>query len=143
MLGVIHGCKPQRAAAMCVTFLCLVGATASDVAGCRATVGPDQDCSTIKPCLRAMSADCAIKTLELQPGAHAGSQNVKLSVASNESVALIGVGDAAIDGARQDWLISVVGNGSLELTNITLQPQVGRSAVCQSVVGKEPCVRLA
>jgi predicted outer membrane repeat protein len=67
-----------------------------------------------------MSDHCPIKTLVLS-GVFSGSHNVEVSVASNQSIALIGVDDAVIDGNNADWLLSVVGNGSLELTNITLQ----------------------
>jgi predicted outer membrane repeat protein len=90
------------------------------IAGCRATVG-EPNCTAIKPCLRAMSADCAVKTLDLPPGIYNGTENVNVGVASSESVALVGAGGAVIDGGGTDWLISVVGNGSLALTNLMLQ----------------------
>jgi len=95
-----------------------------DVVGCRATVGVGGECTDIKPCLAAMPTDCAEKTLELQPGVHGGAPNVGVGVASNESVTLIGVGGegaAIIDGGGTDWLLSVEGNGSLALANLTLQ----------------------
>jgi hypothetical protein len=91
-------------------------------APCHATVGVSGECADIKSCLAAMPANCAEKTLELLPGAHGGTQNVNVRVASNESVALVGAGEGAvIDGGGTDWLLSVEGSGSLALTNLTLQ----------------------
>ena len=94
-----------------------------NVAGCRATVGVGGECADIKPCLAAMPAGCTEKTLQLLPGVHGGAPNVGVGVASNESVALVGVGEGAaiVDGSGTDWLLAVEGNGSLALANLTLQ----------------------
>jgi predicted outer membrane repeat protein len=122
LLGPAQNPRPGRALAVGANAIpSEVSEVSKVIAGCSAAVGPGEDCITIKLCLRAMSAECAVKTLILQPGVHSGSQNVNVGVARNESVALIGAGDAVIDGDGTDWLLSVVGNGSLALTNLTLQ----------------------
>jgi hypothetical protein len=68
-----------------------------------------------------MPDDCAVKTLELVSGVHSGAGNVKVGVFGNESVALVGHQGAIIDGGDESWLLSVTGNGSLVVTNLTLQ----------------------
>jgi predicted outer membrane repeat protein len=95
---------------------------------CQATVGGDGDagCAAINPCLKQMSAECAVKTLVLLPGVHAGPGNVNVTINSNDSVAIIGSAarngsGAIIDGGGTTWLFSVVGHGILNLTNVTLQ----------------------
>jgi hypothetical protein len=69
----------------------------------------------------AQPDDCAVKTLELLSGVHSGAGNVKVGVSGNESVALVGHRGAIIDGGGKSWLLSVIGNGSLALTNLALQ----------------------
>ena len=115
--GLCH-CRGRFGGARCEIFQ-------PDVGSCRASVGEAGEGRVgIKPCLQAMPADCVVKTLELLPGVHNGSQNVEVSIASNESVALVGRGGgggATIDGGGTAWLLSVAGNGSLTLANLTLQ----------------------
>jgi hypothetical protein len=68
-----------------------------------------------------MATNCSTKTLELTPGVHSGTQNTEVIVASN-AVELIGLGESAtIDGGGTRWILSVFGNGSLTLKNLTLQ----------------------
>jgi predicted outer membrane repeat protein len=93
----------------------------SDVVGCRASVGVGKQCTDIKPCLLAMPADCAVKTLELLPGVYGGAQNVEVTIAGNDSVALIGHTGATIDGGGVTWLVSVTDSASLSLVNLVLQ----------------------
>jgi hypothetical protein len=101
---------------------------ANPVVGCSATVSAGGHassrgglCTDIKSCLLSMPADCAVNTLELLPGVHSGANNTEVGIASNASVALVGHDGAKIDGGGATWLLSVVGLGSLTLTNLTLQ----------------------
>ena len=76
----------------------------------------------IKPCLLAMPADCAVKTLLLTSGIYSGSQNANVLIEGESSVEILGEnGGAIFDGSGTDSLISVTGKGSLRLANLTLQ----------------------
>jgi hypothetical protein len=106
-------------------------------ADCFAKVGDGEKCTAIKPCLAGLPASCANKTLQLlAPGVFDGPNNTNISIASNESVALIGgmgSDESIIDGGGTDWILSVSGSGSLSLTNVTLQHgfTVDTDPVCQ------------
>ena len=101
---------------------CSVEMQPQDVKSCHATVGKGGGCMNIKPCLLAMPADCAVKTLLLASGIYSGSQNANVLIEGESSVEILGEnGGAIIDGSGTDSLISVTGKGSLRLANLTLQ----------------------
>jgi hypothetical protein len=128
-------------------------ALAATVEGCTAAVDPAAapplpagTCASIGPCLAAMPASCATKTLTLAAGSYTGPQNTRIELAGADSVAIVGpaapaplragAGGAAaldtaaappaaaavatIDGEGAAWLFAVGGKASLRLANVAL-----------------------
>jgi hypothetical protein len=120
--------------------------------GCTVTVNPAAvpppagTCMSIGPCLVAMPASCATKTLLLQPGTYTGSQNTRIDLSGTDSVSIVGptapsplrvgpdgtaeMGDATapppavavatIDGEGAEWLFAVGGSAMLLLAHVVL-----------------------
>ena len=132
--------------------------------GCSATVDPAAaaplpagTCVSIVPCLAAMPASCATKTLLLRPGRYTGPQNTRLALGGTDSVAIVGPAapaplragpggaaelDAAppaaavatIDGEGVAWILAVSGSAALRLENVALAR--GRGGQFTSVLGR-------
>jgi hypothetical protein len=85
---------------------------------------PAGACAAINPCLAAMPAHCATKTLLLLPGKYYGVQNTQVNVSGTDSVAIVGPVAPAplLTGPGKEWLLEGIYGGysfAGELQNAT------------------------